>query len=192
MFYLDGYISYLMKIFCILGDKIRCANPQSIVDKLISKFSKGNNIDIITETIHGLQGDECDMIINLLNPPPYIGENENIFLNKKNILNVSISRAKDYLILLLPYDDTRHIATQKLFHIEKIKDLIFKHSSIAHNCQQFSSDEIETIIFEKKGMIEEFSFPTSHQSVNVYANPDKKYEIRYDENAIDIQLRLGP
>ncbi len=39
-------------------------------------------------------------------------------------------------------------------------------------------------------MIEDFSFPTTHQDVNVYVEPEKKYEIRYDDNAVDIQVKL--
>ena len=33
-----------------------------------------------------------------------------------------------------------------------------------------------------------FSFSTSHQSVNVYGLPEQKYEVRSEDNAIDIQI----
>ena len=122
------------------------------------------------------------MIINILNPPLYISESEAIFLNKKNLLNVSISRAKDYLILLMPVDKSQSIQTDRLIHINRIKNLISSNS--------INSSIIEQIIFNRVNAIEDFSFPTTHQDVNVYIEPEKKYEIRYDDNAVDIQVKL--
>lgn len=43
-------------------------------------------------------------------------------------------------------------------------------------------------MFGKPNYIEENSFSTSHQSVNVYGLPEQKYEIRSEDNAIDIQI----
>ena len=43
-------------------------------------------------------------------------------------------------------------------------------------------------IFGKKDYIESNAFSTSHQSVNVYYMPEMKYEIRSEENAVDIQI----
>jgi hypothetical protein len=122
------------------------------------------------------------MIINILNPPLYVSDSEEIFLNKKNLLNVSISRAKDYLILLMPVDESQSIQTDKLKHINTIRNL---SSSIS-----VSSIDIEEIILGGRNMIEDFSFPTTHQDVNIYVEPEKKYEIRYDDNAVDIQVKL--
>lgn len=161
-----------------------------IIDKLIIKSNKSNTIEIFTETIHGFQGDECDLIISVFNPPPSISTNPNLFLNRKNILNVAISRAKDYLILLLPYDDTYNLKTEQLYHIEDIKSLIKKNTSVCNHYQEYKDFEIEKIIFGRERMIEEFAFSTSHQTVNIYSDPDQKYEVRYDDNAVDIQLKL--
>ena len=33
------------------------------------------------------------------------------------------------------------------------------------------------------------SFATSHQSVNVYSKPERKYEIRCEEIAVDVQVK---
>ena len=159
-----------------------------IIEKLISKYIEINqNFTIDIGTVHGFQGDQCNMIVNVLNPPLYVSGNENIFLNKKNLLNVSISRAKDYMFILVPYSDDINYQNNinQLFEIKKIRKLIKENSVF----KEFKCFDVEKILFPNKIMIEDFCFPTSHQNVNVYVEPDKKYEIRYDENAIDIQLK---
>jgi len=65
------------------------------------KLAKALNLTNTTvSTVHGFQGDERDVIIFVLNPPinltPY-----SHFDNRK-LLNVAISRAKDYLVILWP------------------------------------------------------------------------------------------
>ena len=185
------FIKYIIENITILNDdlyKIGVICPyriqSNIVDKLLAKLVNINlkKIEIISGTVHSFQGDECDMIINLLNPPLYVSDSKEIFLNKKNLLNVSISRAKDYLILLLPVDESQTIQTDKLIHIKEIRDLISSKS--------ISSSYIERIILGEANAIEDFSFPTTHQDVNVYIEPEKKYEIRYDDNAVDIQVSI--
>ncbi|MFN5857444.1 MAG: DEAD/DEAH box helicase, partial [Pseudanabaenaceae cyanobacterium] len=184
-------IKYIVENITILNDgkyKIGVISPyriqSNIIDKLLSKLVISSEIEIITGTVHSFQGDECEMIINLLNPPKSVSESEEIFLNKKNLLNVSISRAKDYLILLMPVDKSQSIQTDKLKHINTIKNLSLPVS------MNYDSEDIEEIILGGKNVIEDFSFPTTHQDVNVYVEPEKKYEIRYDDNAVDIQVKL--
>ncbi len=59
-------------------------------------------VEILVGTIHSFQGDECDIIIVVLNQPPIISTDPRMFLNKQNILNVAISRARDYLFIVMP------------------------------------------------------------------------------------------
>jgi hypothetical protein len=184
-------IKYIVENITILNDgkyRIGVICPyriqSNIIDKLLSKLVVSSDIEIITGTVHSFQGDECEMIINLLNPPLWVSESEEIFLNKKNLLNVSISRAKDYLILLMPVDKSQSIQTEKLKHINTIKTLSLPVSI------NYDSEDIEEIILGRRNVIEDFSFPTTHQDVNVYVEPEKKYEIRYDDNAVDIQVKL--
>lgn len=153
----------------------------NIVEKLLNQADIPKHIEVLTGTIHGFQGDECDLIIALFNPPQNISTNSEIFLNKNNILNVAISRARDYLILLCPVDKTGRLQTEQL-KLEKIKQL-------CQDSKHYTSDKIEEILFGESQKIEQFCFSTSHQTVNVYANLEKRYEIRYDESAIDIQIR---
>jgi hypothetical protein len=97
-----------------------------------------------------------------------------MFLNKQNILNVSISRTKDYLFILVPDENT-----ENLFNLRKINDLerlILSSGGDKHIIRH--SQEVEKIIFNNPKFIEENSFATAHQAVNVYAEAEKRYEIR--------------
>lgn len=54
--------------------------------------------------------------------------------------------------------------------------------------QEFSAEELEELMFNNPHYLEENSFSTSHQSVNVYGLPEKCYEIRTEETAVDVQV----
>lgn len=43
-------------------------------------------------------------------------------------------------------------------------------------------------MFNNERYLEENSFATSHQNVNVYGLPEKRYEIRSEDSAVDIQI----
>ena len=105
-----------------------------------------------------------------------------MFLNKLNIVNVSISRARDYLFILMPDDDTENV--DKLTLIKKVEHLC--------KCQpswgEYLSPTIENAMFGSKTYLEDNSFSTSHQLVNVYGKPEKRYEVRSEDSAIDVQL----
>jgi superfamily I DNA and/or RNA helicase len=92
-----------------------------LIDKFMSSFTFPKNIDVQVGTIHGFQGDECDIIIALFNPPPRISASKDMFLNKLNIINVSISRARDYLFIIMPDDDTENIGN--LTMIKRVENL---------------------------------------------------------------------
>jgi hypothetical protein len=157
----------------------------SLVDKLFaSRPFDTTNVEIQVGTIHGFQGDECDIIISCFNPPPYISDKPEMFLNKQNILNVSISRARDYLFILMPDDKTENLF--KLKKIQRIVQLV--NEKAKGNSTVFHSSDIERVIFKNQNFIYENSFSTTHQSVNVYSEAEMLYEIRCEESAIDIQV----
>lgn len=152
-----------------------------LIEKLLSTYDLPANVDVQVGTIHGFQGDECDMIFAVFNPPPYISDSPNVFLNKRNIINVSISRARDYLFIVMPDENTDKVSNLKLLgRIEKLCK--------EENASRFDSSEIEKIIFNNDKYIEDNSFSTTHQIVNVYGLPEMKYEIRSEESAVDIQV----
>ena len=153
-----------------------------MIEHLISSLKLPDTVSIQTGTIHGFQGDECEIIISVYNPPPSISRKDEMFLNKKNIINVSISRARDYLFILMPDDETENV--DNLLLIKKMESIIKESDDYT----EYSSNDIEQLMFGKPNYLEGNSFSTSHQSVNVYGLPEQKYEIRSEDNAIDIQI----
>ena len=158
----------------------------TLVEKLIAQqHSSGNKAIITVGTIHGFQGDECDIIIALFNPPLSIGTSKDMFLNKQNILNVAISRARDYLFILMPDEHTQNV--EKLYKISKIEKLSHRFSK--DRISVYESAVVEEKMFGSPTHIYDNSFATSHQSVNVYAKPERKYEVRCEEIALDVQIK---
>lgn len=153
-----------------------------LIDKLMTSIVLPKNVDVQVGTIHGFQGDECDIIIALFNPPPSITTSRDMFLNKLNIVNVSISRARDYLIILMPDDDTENVDNLTLI----------KRVEYFCKCQpawrEHQSPTIEEMIFGSKTYLDDNSFSTSHQLVNVYGKPERRYEVRSEDSAIDVQI----
>lgn len=151
----------------------------NLLEKLFATAQIPPNIQISASTIHGFQGDECNIIFAVFNSPPSI--TQNIFLNRQNIINVAISRASDYLFLVMPDDNTEKV--ENLWLIKKVENLFGKEGY-----SEFSSAEIEKLIFGTENYIEDNSFSTGHQNVNIYTEPERIYEIRSDDNAVDIQI----
>ncbi len=160
----------------------------TLVDKIwASLHLTFKNVSIQTGTIHSFQGDECHLILCLFNPPPTITKSPNAFLNKLNILNVAISRAKDYLIFLMPNENTEGVGN--LYQIQRLRGIIQYY--LAGVCQKWTNVEIEEILFGAPDFLYDNTFATTHQSVNVYTKAEKKYEIRIEESAIDVQVNVG-
>ena len=152
-----------------------------LIEKLTLSATLPKNIKVQVGTIHGFQGDECDIIIAVFNPPMSITTSKDMFLNKKNIINVSISRARDYLFIIMPDDNTDNVDNLKL--IKRIERLC---SQVDHT--MIETKEIEKIIWNSETYIEDNSFATSHQKVNVYGEPEHRYEIRSESEAVDVQI----
>lgn len=153
-----------------------------MIERLILSEKIPEHISVQTGTIHGFQGDECEIIISVYNPPPSISTKPDMFLNKKNIINVSISRARDYLFIVMPDDETENV--DNLILIKKMEQLMKESGQYA----EYDSHSIEKIMLGSAEYLEENAFSTSHQSVNVYRLPEQKYEIRSEDSAIDIQI----
>jgi superfamily I DNA and/or RNA helicase len=181
------YLSSLIELvnenekFCI-GLIAPYRAQSDLIDKLMTSILLPKNIDVQVGTIHGFQGDECDIVIVLFNPPPSITTHKDMFLNKLNIVNVSISRAKDYLFVLMPDDDTENVGNLSL--IKKVERLC-KEQPVWSEQQ---SPSIEKVMFGSISYLEDNSFSTSHQMVNVYGKPEKRFEVRSEDNAVDVQI----
>jgi hypothetical protein len=155
----------------------------SLLSRLYDSWvAKPNLVEVHVGTIHGFQGDECDIIIAVLNPPPNISPNPKMFLNKQNILNVAISRARDYLFIIMPDNETYSIESLK--RIKKIEDIAVRGGEFC----EYKSSVIEGFILGSENYLEENTFSTGHQMVNVYCKPERQYEVRSDNSAIDVQI----
>lgn len=153
-----------------------------MIDKLLASEKLPKGIDVQVGTIHGFQGDECDIIFAVFNTPPSISSSKEMFLNKRNIINVSISRARDYLFVVMPDDKTENIQNLRL--VKRVEDLI--HST--NDWAEFHTSDLEQLMFGDSQYLENNAFSTSHQSVNVYGLPEKCYEVRAEDTAIDVQI----
>ncbi len=174
------------------GEKFRIGiiapyNAQAgLIERLLDDAKKmgifSHLIEIGCSTIHGFQGDECDIIITVFNPPPYISDNPEMFLNHQNIINVAISRARDYLFVLMPDDKTDRV--NRLFLIKSLEHLIKRSGAYVET----DSHTLEQAMMGTPNFLEDNSFSTGHQLVNVYGQPEKRYEIRSEDSAVDIQV----
>ena len=153
-----------------------------LIEKLFMSKKHSDFVEVQVGTIHTFQGDECNILFTVFNPPPTISASKEMFLNRLNIINVAISRARDYLFMLMPDDDTDRIENLKL--VKQIENLFAKEM----NSGEFAAHDIERLIFGVENYIENNSFATGHQNVNVYGKLEKKYEIRSGDSAVDIQL----
>ena len=156
-----------------------------MIEKLIEQVSGlPQNVEINVGTIHGFQGDECDAIFVVLNPPVGLkGAADKVFLNDKNIINVAISRARDYLFVMYPHKSTDGF--DKLYEMKKLGRIM---NETGKDVLEYTCDDIERIIFGKPFYIEHNSFVTTHQLANVYTEGAKKYEVRIDTASVDIQI----
>lgn len=154
-----------------------------LIDKLCRNLKPAKSITVQVGTIHGFQGDECDIILAVFNTPPSISSSPDMFLNKQNIINVAISRARDYLFVIMP--DARTEKIENLQLVNKLERLMRADES---KLELVHTTELETVMFGQKDYLEQNSFTTSHQSVNVYGLPERKYEIRSEDTAVDIQV----
>ena len=126
-------------------------------------------------TVHSFQGDECDIMIVVLNPPMNVSPNSHV--NNRNIINVAISRAKDYIFFLVPDNRTQGFPTREI-----LGKLSGDEKSI------FFCNKIEKIMFGQEDYIQQHTNVTCHMPVNVYYEPSSLYEVRKDDTAIDIQI----
>ena len=193
---------FTFEYVCYLSRAISANNPGSMfrigiiapyraqadmIDKLLASEKLPSEVEVQVGTIHGFQGDECDIIFAVFNTPPTISGSKEMFLNKRNIINVSISRARDYLFIVMPDDNTEGISNLRL--VKRVERLI----QSTDEWNEFLSPDLEDLMFSDSNYLENNAFSTSHQSVNVYGLPERRYEIRTEDNVVDVQLhRVTP
>lgn len=161
------------------------AAQAQMIDKLLEQTPDlPECVEISVGTIHGFQGDQCDVVFAVFNPPKGLGKApDKVMINNQNVVNVAISRARDYMFVVMPQKDSPDfLKMEELLRVGRIAINGEEHPAM------INADGIEEIIFKEKGFIERNTFVTSHQMANVYSKPASRYEVRIDENSVDIQI----
>lgn len=153
-----------------------------LLNKLITSYGISENVKVFSDTVHGFQGDECDIVFFVCNPNNYCySGHEKALLSKEYIYNVAISRARDYLVVLHPYT-----AIPNNIFINKI-DHSYKNNF--GSTKILSAKDIEKTLFNDENYIENNSYVSGHDNVNVFGLSEMKYFIKANDTAIDLQLR---
>jgi hypothetical protein len=129
-------------------------------------------------TVHSFQGDECDIMFIVLNPPPICTKGSHI--NNENIVNVAMSRARDYIFFIIPQGQ------QPGFRMKnRLGDVIPFSDRTILDCAM-----IEKVMFGNENFIYENTHVTCHMPVNVYCENSAIYEVRLGEDALDIRINM--
>ena len=157
-----------------------------IVGRLVAKVDRTmlEGVEVNVGTVHSFQGDECEMILALLNPPQGMGRREGSFINDKKVLNVAISRARDYLVVAIPDAKTPNV--QYLRGPLAIAELMRQTPGVFAEMQ---TPDLETSVWGDRDYVEKNTYSTGHQNVNVYETPEKRFEVRSEEDALDVHFR---
>ena len=166
-----SYEDYTIGIVCPYK-----AEAEAINQMIESRPIDNKNCKVSCGTVHSFQGDECDIMFVVLNPPAY--NTAGTHVNNTNIINVAMSHARDYLFFVVPEGQIDgYNVKNKLGKIIDAND-----RSILH-CK-----EIEKVIFGEENYIESNTEITPHLPVNVYYKSQAKYDVRWDDTALDIQM----
>ena len=154
----------------------------TLINRLIANLDISDKFKITADTVHGFQGDQCNIVFFVVNPNNYryTGDPRSL-LSKEYIYNVAISRAQDYLIIVSPFHDipdNKYIGDLSRINKEENKQAL----------NILESHSIEKLLFGSSNYIASNSFITSHDNVNVFSPSSYKYYVKRGSTAIDIQL----
>lgn len=153
-----------------------------LVSRLIVDLKLKTNIRIYADTVHGFQGDECDIVFFICNPSSYQSKpHDKSLLANDFIYNVAISRAKDYLVIVNPFEKQ----TENQF-LNRLKTI--HYSFTQKNVLIQKSKSFENLIFSNENFLDENTFITRHDDVNVYTSDVYRYYIKKNEISIDFQI----
>lgn len=151
------------------SDAIKNMLENRPIDTIYCKVSCG--------TVHSFQGDECDIMFIVLNPPAICTSGTHV--NNTNIINVAMSRARDYVFFVLPKGQQKGFFMKN--RIGKLLNM-FDRSIL-------KSSDVERVMFQENGnFIYENTHVTCHMPVNVFCEDNALYEVRMSEDAIDIKI----
>ncbi|MGY3214481.1 AAA domain-containing protein [Mucilaginibacter sp. HD30] len=168
--------------------KIGVVTPYRAQADLINAMAEDHRVgpadDLVTiDTVHGFQGDESELVFAVFNPSTY-GAAYSRFFKKQFIINVAISRAEDYLVLLLP-EDLQGASLLDARARNSVMDLVSRLEE-QDQVAILKASDVEAQLMGKAKFFEGSSITDQHQQVNVYGKPGARYAIRWNEQAIDI------
>ena len=73
---------------------------------------------------------------------------------------------------------------QNLRKVAQIEEFVKSSGAFS----EYVSHDFEKMIWGNENYLEENTFSTGHQMVNVYRKPERYYEVRSDDSAIDVQI----
>lgn len=162
------------------------SSQSQLINKLIEQMPDiPQGITVKVGTIHSFQGGQCNVVFAVFNPPSNLrsGAFES-HINNKNIINVAISRAQDYLCILMPSADCEGFSN--LVELNLLGNIARKN--LHDTTGILGSAEVERLVFGSTNYLYNNVFVTSHQTANVYTKPAAHYEVRCDDKSIDIQV----
>lgn len=163
--------TYTMGIVCPYR-----AEADAIGQMLTNRPVNSGRCTVSCGTVHSFQGDECDIILVVLNPPASCTSGAHI--NNRSILNVAMSRARDYLFLIMPDSQVQGFTLR-----EQIGRLAVSGDRTISRCM-----ELERAMFGESGHIRANTAIACHLPVNVYHAPTAQYEVRMSDEALDIKI----
>lgn len=152
------------------------AEADAIKQLLENRPISTEHCSITCGTVHSFQGDECDIMLIVLNPPVQCSKGSHV--NKQNIINVAMSRARDYIFFVMPQGQPKGMI---------IKEQLGKLTPKAERAMFFCGD-IEEIMFGNRNYIASNTHVTCHMPVNVYCEENSMYEVRMSNEALDIKV----
>jgi DNA polymerase III delta prime subunit len=154
-----------------------------LLNKLVTSFGISEKVKVYSDTVHGFQGDECDIVFFICNPNNYYyTRHEKALLSKEYIYNVAISRARDYLVILHPYTDIQDNDYINIISQSYLNN--FGDNNI------LNAKDLEETLFKDEKFIEKNCIVSGHETINVFGLSDMRYVIKTSDIAIDIQLHL--
>jgi hypothetical protein len=151
-----------------------------LMNKLITSSGISKNITVFCDTVHGFQGDECDIVLFVVNPNnTYYTGHPNSLLSKEYIYNVAISRAKDHLWIICPFNTINNNV-----HVNKLMEVAGNSKTLVQ------TDKLEQYLFGRKDYIDNNTYISGHNIINVFGQVERRYFIKAGTTAIDIHIGL--
>lgn len=168
-----------------------------LIEKLLNTnpISRSINVEVCVNTVHQFQGDEFEIVMLVLNPPnKTMTPRDGILINKRYLINVATSRAKDCLVILYPDESCvvknfSHINhSGEALNIESIARKIF-HSDISE--LTVSAADIERELFGSPDFLANNCEVDFHEEINLHEHT-RRYIYKFIKGGNTIDILYSP